>query len=326
MKKPSAPRTRARTMLRCLLGLVFAQALVACGGGDTQRAGQAPTGGALPTPPTIRVDGQGHLIGKVTIIGVGEYYGDALITADGAVRLYVGGSYTTDTIVEQTRPASSAQFVGNLDRNQGYSGTGVIIGQGCVAGDFVRFCDQTAFGEIDIGVDYLQVQGTIRITTRQGEETWFLELWQWETYHGTPAVVDQLAGNYREMVAAFAEGGEVIVTIDQTGQLFLQSAATGCTAVGTLTPHLDGRYYVFDVSLAIDGCDAAHASLNAEFDGLATGTPSDYWGYDSLLRVWLSAREGTSSQAALIMLVAPMESPSCRCRPGCEKTSRCAPL
>jgi hypothetical protein len=246
-----------------------------------------------------------------------------LITSDGTMRLYVGGPYATNDVVEQTRPESSAQFVGNLDRNQGYSGTGVIIGQGCLAGDFVRFCDQAAFGEIEIGVDYLQVQGTIRITTRQGEETWFLELWQWENYYGVPAAVERLAGNYRELVAAFAEGGDVIVTIDQTGQLFLQGAATGCTGVGRLAPHLDGEFNVFDVSLSIDGCDAAHASLNGEFTGLATDTPSDYWAYDSLLRVWLSAREGTSFQAALIMLAAPMEAPT---RPVCENTSRCVPL
>jgi hypothetical protein len=326
MKKPIAPHTRARTIVRCLLGLVFAVALMACGGGsDSQRSAQSPTGGTLPTPPAppIRLEGQGHLVGKVTIIGVGEYYGDALITTDGAVRLYVGGPYATNDVVEQTRPESSAQFVGNLDRNQGYSGTGVIIGQGCLAGDFVRFCDQAAFGEIEIGVDYLQVQGTIRITTRQGEETWFLELWQWENYYGVPAAVDRLAGNYSELVAAFAEGGDVIVTIDQTGQLFLQSAATGCTGVGRLAPHLDGEFNVFDVSLSIDGCDAEHASLNGEFTGLATDTPSDYWAYDSLLRIWLSAREGTSLQAALIMLAAPMEAPT---RPVCENTSRCVPL
>ena len=325
MKKPIAPR--ARSFVRCLLGLIIVQALGACGGGGgTEPSRQPPTAATPPTPPTTnRVEGQGHLIGKVTIIGVGEYYGDALITGDGAVRLYVGGPYATNTVVEQTRPTSSAQFVGHLDANRGYSGTGVVIGQGCVAGDFVRFCGQTAFGEIDIGVDYLQVQGTIRVTTSQGEETWFLELWQWENYHGTPALVETVAGNYRELVAALAEGGDVILTIDQAGQLFLQSAASGCTAVGRLAPHLEGQVNAFDVTLSIDGCDAAHASLNGEFTGLATGTPSDYWGYDQLLRVWLSSRDGTLSQAALTMLATPLENPPCPCRPRCENTSRCVP-
>ncbi|HSC05837.1 MAG TPA: hypothetical protein VLD59_03330 [Steroidobacteraceae bacterium] len=328
MKKPIAPRTRARSIVRCLLGLIVVQALVACGGGGdgSDRSGQAPIAKTPPTP--IRLDGQGHLIGKVTIIDVGEYYGEALITADGAVRLYVGGPYVTNSVVEQARPASSAQFVGTLDSQGGYSGTGVVIGQGCGAGDFARFCGQTAFGEIDIGVDYLQVQGTIRVTTNQGEETWFLELWQWENYHSTPALVESVAGNYRELVAAFAEGGDVIVTIDHTGQLFAQSAATGCTVIGRLTPHLEAPVNEFDVSLSIDGCDAAHASLNGEFTGFATSMPSDAWAYDRLLRVWLSTREGTLSQTALTMLAVPLETPEkspCRCRPPCKDTSRCVP-
>jgi hypothetical protein len=325
MKKPITPHVRACNIVRCLFGVIIVQTLAACGGGGgSEPSRQPPTAGTPSTP--IRLEGQGHLIGKVTIIGVGEYYGDALITTDGAVRLYVGGPYATDTIVEQTRPASSAQFVGTLDSKGGYSGTGVIIGQGCAVGDFVRFCGQTAFGEIDIGVDYLQVQGTIRVTTDQGEETWFLELWQWENYFSTPAVVESVAGNYREVVAAFAEGGEVIVTIDHTGQLFLQSATTGCTAVGRLTPHFEGQVNEFDVKLKIDGCDASHASLNGEFTGFATSTPSDYWGYDQLLRVWLSSREGTLSQAGLTMLAAPLENPPpCQCLPPCEKISRCVP-
>jgi hypothetical protein len=328
MKKPITLRTRAPSLVRCLLGLIVVQALVACGGGGdgTDRSVQAPTAQAPSTP--IRLDGQGHLIGKVTIIGVGEYYGEALITADRAVRLYVGGPYVTNSIVEQARPASSAQFVGTLDSQGGYSGTGVIIAQGCGAGDFARFCGQTAFGEIDIGVDYFEVQGTIRVTTNQGEETWFLELWQWENYHSTPALIESVAGNYRELVAAFAEGGDVIVTIDRTGQLFAQSAVTGCIAIGRLAPNLGGQVNEFDATVSIEGCDAAHASLNGEFTGFATSMPSDSWAYDQLLRVWLSSREGTLSQVALTMLAVPLESPEkspCRCRPPCKDTSRCVP-
>lgn len=325
MNTPYRLTAQHRAIIHCFVGVLIAAALAGCStGAGTPQSALQPPGGSTPAPPPIIATGHGRFVGSVTI-GAASYYGDALITLDGAVRLYVGGPYVTDALIEQARPGSSAQFVGNLDvRNNAGSGSGVVIGQGCDAGDLARFCGQTATGGISIKFDYRSMQGDIRVETRQGEETWLFDLGAWDNWYTQPAAVENLAGNYRENLAQFTEGGEVIISIDGAGQLFFQSAQTGCTGNGSLTAHADGQFNVYDISLDIASCDAAHSGLNGAFEGLATRTASGYWDYDSLLRVWLSARDGTPSQAAVIMLASPIEHqrpPVCEI----EGRSRCIP-
>jgi hypothetical protein len=65
--------------------------------------------------------------------------------------------------------------------------------------------------------------------------------------------------------------------------LFFQSAHSGCIGNGTLAPHLDGEFAIFDVTLTIASCNAPYNYLNGEFEGLATTNASSIWDYDSLL-------------------------------------------
>ena len=96
------------------------------------------------------------------------------------------------------------------------------------------------------------------------------------------------------------------MSIDLAGKLSFQSAHSGCIGNGTLAPHLDGKFNVYDVALTIENCNATYAYLNGAFEGLATTTPSTAWDYDALLRAWVSKRDGAPSPAAVTLLGAPM--------------------
>ncbi len=105
----------------------------------------------------------------------------------------------------------------------------------------------------------------------------------------------------------------MIVSVDPDGTLFFQSATSGCTGNGTVAPHLDGEFNVYDVELTLASCSGSYAYLNGVYEGLATTTPSSYWDYDSLLRAWLSKQEGSPAQAAVTLLARPLS--GCRSPP-----------
>ncbi len=76
----------------------------------------------------------GHYVGSVTIAGV-AYFGNAVVTQDGAIRLYIGGSYAASVggqFIETVRPerllAGSGGSQLNCPRSIGYDsaiGSGV---------------------------------------------------------------------------------------------------------------------------------------------------------------------------------------------------------
>ncbi len=296
--------------LRFLFGLLFAQALTGCGGGSstappsTGSSTAASSTGSAPLQPVPAW--QGHFIGAVTIDNA-DYYGDALLTADGAVRLYVGGPYINDGLIELSKPDSSAQFVGKVDGHDSQaSGSGVIIGQLCAGPVPGRFCGETSAGDINIAVESGKIQGEIHVMTKAGLEIWSLALDNWNNYYPSPARLESVVGQYQEELAEFALDGDTIISVGGTGQLSFQSVQSGCMGNGTLAPHLDGKFNVYDVALTIENCNAPYAYLNGGFEGLATTTPSSYWDYDSLLRTWLSKTDGAPSPAALTTLGQPM--------------------
>jgi hypothetical protein len=84
---------------------------------------------------------QGRFVGAVTINGI-DHFGDALITSDGALRLYVGGPYADDGALELNRPTASQQFVGTYAAQAtAATGSGILVGQLCSAvGASEDFC------------------------------------------------------------------------------------------------------------------------------------------------------------------------------------------
>ncbi len=239
------------------------------------------------------------------MIGGVPYFADAMLTADGLIRLYLGGGPADDSGgIPQTAPASSAQLVGTLQKQTNQiSGDGLVFGQQCEASDPIRFCAELGHANISIAVSTVDsfkvIQGDILVTTSAGTETWSLNMSAFSNYYvDLPATMGDIAGNYQEEVADFAVGGDTIISIDTEGVLSFRSASSGCTGNGQLRPHLNGAVYVYDVVLTISGCKGQYNYLNSTFAGLATGSPSDEWNYDSNLRMWLSQPDPEVSGAS----------------------------
>ena len=93
----------------------------------------------------------GRFIGKVTIGGV-DHYGDAILTADGKMRLYVADPYDGSGLLQPAKPRSYAQLIGTVDMQSGGPvGSGIVVGEHCTAPDPSRFCREAASAEIRIG-------------------------------------------------------------------------------------------------------------------------------------------------------------------------------
>jgi hypothetical protein len=294
---------------RVLIGLVAAWSLIGCGNGGSYSASEGdPSSGASPPAPkpTSGQSLDGRYVGTVTI-GAASFFGDALLTSDGALRLYVGNAGLNSGALPRSKPGGSAQFVGEVRAAAtGISGTGRVFGQDCAPPDVVAFCSGTASASASLTLSSEELRGEIEVMTPGGPETWSLDLGAWRNYYDFPAGRGSLAGQFQEVLAEFERDGDVIINIDGAGRLFFQGASSGCTGNGDVSPHLDGQANVYDVTLTIASCDAAYAHLNGAYSGLATTTPSSYWDYDSLLRVWLSTRDADAAPAAITMLAEPL--------------------
>jgi hypothetical protein len=232
-----------------------------------------------------------------------------LFTADGEVVLHLGGP-GADAVgtgagipAAAYTPAESASFIGKVSwiGEQG-SGQGVVIGERCLASKPGRFCAAPAAAELAVSQKGTTLMGELSVRTAQGVETWTLDIDGWSLYYQTSASQGFRGRMFRERLAPFAEAGGPIITVDGGGRLFFQSVASGCIGNGTLAPHADGRFYVFDVDLLIEQCDAEHGYLNGRFEGLATESQDNYWGYDNWLVMLLSTPEGAASRFALTTL------------------------
>jgi hypothetical protein len=291
--------------LNVLLAVVV---LAGCGGDGNTDGGSAAsnspaTGSTAGNAPTA-AGWQGHFFGTVKI-GNSQYYGDALLTVDGALWLYVGGPYAGDGTVQKSRAEGAVLLVGQFSGNgKRASGSGDMIGLNCASpAGMNRFCGINSPTRIDmgIGINDGQLQGELRVATNAGEEIWSLDLSALDNYYVLPAAPARLAGRYHEVLAEFAGNGDTVVIVDDAGRLSLQGMNSGCVGTGTLTPHLDGKSNVYDVALVMDNCREGYGYLNGGFRGMATTSPSSYWDYDSLLRVWLT-KPGAATPAALTMV------------------------
>jgi hypothetical protein len=285
------------------LGFLFIHALSGCGGGGSDQGGMPVTYSVVPAAvPSEGGDAwQGRYVGWVTIGDV-QYFGDALLTADGLIRLYVGGPGADNQFIQQTIPAGSAQLVGTLQGQMNQiSGDGVVFGQECAASEPIRFCAEVGQASLSIALISTSpgyIQGEILVTTSAGSETWSLNLGHWTNYYTAPAAQGYLAGHYQEELAEFSINGDTTVSIAADGSLSFQSPGSGCTGNGQSRPHLDGSVSVYDVTLSISSCQAPYDYLNGTYSGLASISPSDYWDLDTVLRMWLSQDVNASGTAA----------------------------
>lgn len=305
-------RARIEPIGRLLPYLLTAQALAGCHD-DSHRP--AETGAPLPgteapaqdlnppvTSPAFYPSSleplQGYFAGDVTIGDV-DYFADALITADGLVRISVADS-------SRDARAEPVQFIGHVvaDASQA-SGTGMIVGQGCTIPSS-RFCSESVSAGINITLttdDWLS--GEILVEMSDGNEAWQLNMtWPEPRYTAygylEPATVGWAEGPYYVERAEFAvDHWDTLISIDGAGQLFFQSPNSGCVGNGTVAPHLDGAFNVYDVTLTMENCGGAYAYLNGDFEGLVTIVVSCPDEDCTLLTIYLASVEGAASRTAI---------------------------
>lgn len=240
----------------------------------------------------------GRFIGVVRI-GTVDYFGDALVTQDGQVRLYIGGPYSNAGSLQVTAHPSM-QFVGSLDlRNGGTYGHGVVFSEACVA---TPICNHEVPAELNIGPIARVVRGELRLSRDDKDETWSMNLAQWDNDYARTAVTASMAGQYEELISPLSQKTRTLLRIDVNGRLSFQDIHTGCSGRGTLKPHSSGQFNVYDVDLHIESCDAPHAFLNGDLEGLAAESASSSSDYDSLLRIWLSTHAERGTLVGLTLL------------------------
>lgn len=300
-------RETAGCILACLL-CVFA--LLGCSGSghDTVASSISATPPEATPPPSQRFpthELSGHFSGLGQLPD-GDHYVEALLTVDGAIRLYVAGPLPPGIALsgggiptELLNSADAALFAGNFapDGHQG-AGDGLVFGMVCGEADTGRFCDQPVAAVIEIEATRSGFVSELRVETGGGQETWLLDVGEHSVYYDSDASLPP-SGLYRETLARFAQAGDVVLQVDGSGQLFFQSPDSACTGNGAVSPHLDGKHFVWDVRLSIENCDSVHAYLNGNFDGLATMTQGGYWDYDAWLQMFLTETEGSASRMAL---------------------------
>jgi hypothetical protein len=281
-------------------------ALAGCDGGGrpAQRPVQQPPVNVQPIQP-VHVQ-PGRIVGLATT-PTGKHELTGLLTVDGTLRMSVYGSAAMSFDLD-----GSVQFVGNVQLGApDASGSGVVIGQACSAAAANRFCNAATPSAIRLtaldGIDNA-VAGELRIAVAAGDEVWPLEIGYWGGRpHLDPASsLQTLQGTYEELVAEFADGGGVLITVDSVGRLFFQSPITGCIGNGTLSVDGDAAANLYDVALTIAGCAAPYVALNNEFTGLSTFEPTAPWDYGlNVHKMWLSTSATAASPAALMLWAGP---------------------
>jgi hypothetical protein len=174
------------------------------------------------------------------------------------------------------------------------------------------FCALTALAVVEITTGTREdFDGTLAVVIEGRTETWSFELSWWpDDLYLEPAVTESIAGSRPEQFAEWSKYEEVITTVDDRGALFFQSPTTGCIGNGSLTPHGNGAFSVYDAMLTIENCATQYAHLSGVFEGLATKTTRHsgfycafYYDDCSGLAILLSTPEGAPRPRAVAMRV-----------------------
>lgn len=263
--------------------LVPACFLSACGGDDSSLANDPADAIVDVQCASDRLSGLpqgGYFIGEV-LTDTAAAYAEALMTEDGEIRLYMS---------PLGAGVLAHQFIGSTQLKSALT-EGELRAEGCAAPDPSCFATgaylevkSLCLGEL-VGTIYVDPWGGGQATTPGGALNFFLQAPN--TSYGSPATADNVAGSYAERLA-FGPVGDVVISVDSSGAAFFQSASTGCVGNGSLAPHLDGEFNVYDVEMTIASCGADFANLNGNFSGLATRAEGDAFPAGDGLVLWLS--------------------------------------
>ena len=295
--------SRARSWV--VAGLLCLQFLAGCGAGSSSNGGDStrPLFSSPPPPPKVPTDPWqgGYYRGEATFAD-GQYPVTAIVTQQGELRMIVGSA---------SDPAGSAQFVGWYQTSGDQAdGEGVIIGQGCAGPNPSPFCGLAVPAVLELtepasSLKYGQrpsLTGSLEVMADGGVVDWSLDLELVFHNGGTMEfptlenVIDVFwADLYTDAPAGF--GQDIVVNIDVFGQLFFQSAETGCVGNGTIAPYSAAEARLFRVTLLVENCSGDSAYLNGPMDGLA-----QYWntGWGSKdLEIYVTRSGGGEGSAAL---------------------------
>jgi hypothetical protein len=255
--------------------------LVACSGSTPGSWSSAAPGVPPPPEPLTTTSRGGYFYGSVDSGSVGCCYAEAIITEEGDARIYIQAAARNST--ETFEPI---QFKGSLELHDDgrANGAGLLVGERCRGPDDGQFCGGGVQAEVDLdSLGNKRLHGVLVVhdAMGQGQAPWIVSMtWPTDTYDLSNGGLASEQGIYREALADFAHDDDVVHSIDAEGRWFFQSAHTGCTGNGLLTPHANGELNVYDVQLSIDACDADYAYLNRTMTGLASRTTGDldWWG------------------------------------------------
>jgi len=243
----------------------------------------------------------GRLVGNITV-GDEDYGISGLFTSQGAFRLTIGQLTSGPPESE----SAFAQMIGSFAvTGRQASGSGVLIGEACALPSAGRFCGTRAPVRIELTKTGAWIDegasGLVRVTTSGGEQVWPLHIGYWGGRAGfDPSLLSLLEMLYHVHQAEFSLNVGTPMTIDGEGRLFFQSAETGCTGNGALSPDHAGALNLYRVALKIESCNGAFGYLNADFEGLSTLESLTPWDYDySVLRIWVSTPADAPSPAAI---------------------------
>ena len=243
-----------------------------------------------PPPQSLSID-DGRYVGTVTIDGT-DYFADAIFAPNGETHLYIGGPYTDSGTIQLASPGGSINFYSPARTISADTVSGQIIGGlfefcGEPGSPSDRWCGQHSAAQLTVERVGTGQTGVIHGAITGHGETWITDLTSWSAMYNLPARLSDLRGQYAEEYSSFSPPG-FILTIDEDGRAFFQSS-WGCTGNGMFVPLGNGSADVFSVTMSVANCVGIPMFLlNAVYRGLATISPSDYWGYDTNLRIWLT--------------------------------------
>lgn len=289
----SSRATAQRVCVLLALGAGFIGA-TGCGSGGSapgSSLSNSPPPPPPPPPPTNESVNDGRYVGTVTIDGA-EYFGDAILAANGETHLYIGGPTNYGGAIQLNSSEGSIDFVSPAITPSGNTVSGGVIGRegedcGQPGSPSARWCGRASSAQMSVERTAGSETGEIHGEITGHDETWTFNLAPWSNYYEQRARLSALAGQYNEEIAPFARNG-MVLTIDEDGRAFFQSGYL-CTGNGTFAPLGDGESNVFTVEMSISNCDYPYVQFNGEYRGLATLSPSDYWAYDTNVRIWLAS-------------------------------------
>lgn len=292
--------------LACQLlgGLLVVQPLSGCMGSSGNND-NAPVINRIPPPDPGPPDDPwlgGYYNGTATNVD-GEHFVEALVLKDGTLRMTIGGSW---------QGTGSLQFVGHFQTDGDHAdGDGIVIGQDCWNSTPSHFCGMAVPAVVGLtepasSLEYDQrpvLSGDLTVTADEASDNWTLDLRLGARigffYSNLWRDMNGVYGDYSydtSDLAAF--GSDLVVNVDHLGQVFFQSAQTGCVGNGSLSLYGDGTSNILSASLLVENCGEDRASMNGALEGLASFFDGNGFGGPEI-SMYLSRPTGNDVPVAL---------------------------